>query len=86
MRAFDIKLVRDLRRLWAQALAIGLVVAGGGATLVLAVGSMRSLDETRIAYCERYQFADVFASVKRAPNSLLKSRKFQASPRWKGEL
>ena len=47
------------------------VVAGGVATLVLAVGSIRSLEETRIAYYERYQFANVFASVKRAPKSLL---------------
>jgi putative ABC transport system permease protein len=43
MRALDRKLFRDLARLWAQALAIALVVAGGVATLVLAVGSFRSL-------------------------------------------
>jgi putative ABC transport system permease protein len=41
------------------------------AALVLAVGSFRSLQETRIAYYERYQFADVFALVKRAPKALL---------------
>ena len=71
MRALDIKVWRDLGRLWAQAIAIALVVAGGVATLVLAAGSYRSLDETRIAYYERYGFADVFASVKRAPKTLL---------------
>ena len=60
---------RDLQRLWAQALAIALVIAGGVATLILAVGSYRSLDETRAAYYERYRFADVFAMVKRAPKS-----------------
>ncbi|WP_445504391.1 ABC transporter permease [Microvirga sp. G4-2] len=70
MRALDIKLFRDLRRLWAQALAIALVIAGAVATLVMSVGSYRSLDETRTAYYERYQFADVFASVRRAPMSL----------------
>jgi len=70
MRALDTKLFRDLKRLWAQSLAIALVVAGGVATLVLAVGSYRSLEETRIAYYDRYQFADVFASVKRAPKAL----------------
>lgn len=70
MRALDIKLFRDLRRVWAQALAIALVIAGGVATLVLAVGSYRSLQETRIAYHDRYQFADVFASLKRAPKAL----------------
>ena len=71
MRALDLKLVRDLRRLWAQALAIALVVGGGVATLMLAVGSHRSLDETRIAYYERYRFADVFAVVNRAPKALV---------------
>lgn len=67
----DIKLFRDLRRLWAQALAIALVIAGAVATLVMSVGSYRSLDETRRAYYERYQFADVFALVRRAPMSLV---------------
>src|SRR6266508_2112746 len=71
MRALDIKLLRDLKRMWAQALAIALVIAGGVATLVLAVGSYRSLDDTRTAYYERYQFADVFAAVRRAPKALV---------------
>jgi putative ABC transport system permease protein len=35
------------------------------------VGSARSLDETRIAYYERHRFADVFASVRRAPKTLV---------------
>ncbi|MGT2467133.1 ABC transporter permease [Mesorhizobium atlanticum] len=71
MRALDIKLLSDLVRLWAQALAIALVVGGGVATLLLAVGSYRSLDETRTAYYERYRFADVFATVRRAPKALV---------------
>ena len=71
MAVLDLKLIRDVKRLWAQALAIALVVGGGVATLVLAVGSYRSLDETRNAYYERYRFADVFALVKRAPKTLL---------------
>lgn len=70
MHALDIKLFRDLRRLWAQVLAIALVMAGGVATLVMAVGSYRSLEETRTAYYERHQFADVFAQVRRAPTAL----------------
>ncbi|WP_087004712.1 ABC transporter permease [Rhizobium sullae] len=71
MRALDIKLLRDFGRLWAQALAIALVVAGGVATLILAVGSYRSLDETRAAYYERYRFGDVFATARRAPRALI---------------
>ncbi len=65
--ALDRKLLRDFRRLWGQALAIALVMAAGVATLILAVGAYRSLEETRAAYYERYRFADVFASLKRAP-------------------
>ena len=71
MRVLDIKVFRDLKRLWAQALAIALVVAGGVSTLILAAGSYQSLEETRIAYYERYGFADVFALVKRAPKTLV---------------
>ena len=71
MRALDIKLLRDLKRLWAQALAIVLVVAAGVAALVAMVGTIRSLEETRDTYYERYQFADVFAQVKRAPKKLI---------------
>jgi len=70
MSALDIKLFRDVVRLWAQVLAIALVIGGGVATLVLAVGSHRSLEETRVAYYERFGFADVFALVKRAPKAL----------------
>ena len=65
------KLFRDLRRLWAQVLAIALVIAGGVATVVLTIGSSRSLDETRAAYYERQRFADVFALVRRAPKTLV---------------
>ena len=70
MRAIDIKLLRDLRRLWAQALAIALVMASGVATLVLANGAYRSLEESRSAYYERNRFADVFAAATRAPLSI----------------
>ncbi|NYG50531.1 putative ABC transport system permease protein [Bradyrhizobium sp. IAR9] len=70
MSALDIKLFRDVRRLWAQVLAVALVVGGGVATLVLAVGSHRSLEETRIAYYERCGFGNVFAEAKRAPKAL----------------
>jgi putative ABC transport system permease protein len=67
MAALDRKLLRDLRRLWAQSLAIALVLAAGVAVLVLAFGAQVSLFETRAAYYERNRFADVFATAKRAP-------------------
>lgn len=78
VRALDIKLFRDLRRAWALTLAVALVIAGGVATLLMSVGSYRSLEETRAAYYERYRFADVFASVQRAPKSLV--RQIEAIP------
>ncbi|EYD74248.1 ABC-type antimicrobial peptide transport system, permease component [Rubellimicrobium mesophilum DSM 19309] len=65
------KLLRDLRRLWAQALAIALVMAAGVATLVLGVGAVDSLERTRDAYYEANRFADVFATATRAPRTLL---------------
>jgi putative ABC transport system permease protein len=61
------KLLRDLMRLWPQALAIALVMAAGAATLILGVGAHGSLAETRAAYYERNRFADVFADLTRAP-------------------
>ena len=67
----DRKLLRDLRRMWAQTLAIALVMASGVATFVMASGAYHSLDETRAAYYLRYHFADVFASVRRAPKSVI---------------
>lgn len=70
MSALDIKLFRDLMRIWAQGLAIALVMACGVMTIVLAMGATRSLEETRAAFYERYRFADIFASVKRAPRHL----------------
>lgn len=72
MDVLDLKLLRDVKRLWAQALAIALVMAGGVATVLLAVGSHHSLEETRIAYYERYNFADVFAQVRRAPSTVIR--------------
>lgn len=70
MGALNIKLFRDLYRLWAQALAVALVMACGVATLILAIGVHRSLEETRSAYYERYRFGDIFASAVRAPMSV----------------
>ena len=68
MSMLDRKLRRDLARLWAQVLAIALVMACGVATLILAIGAYRSLDETRAAFYDRYRFADASSrSATRAP-------------------
>lgn len=65
------KVLRDLRRLWAQVLAIALVLAAGVATLILGNGAYSSLYETRARYYDEHRFADVFADVTRAPRALL---------------
>ncbi|WP_415019893.1 ABC transporter permease [Aestuariivirga sp.] len=70
IRALDRKMLRDLRRLWPQALAIALVMAAGVATLILGVGAYESLSATRERYYQTNQFADVFAGLTRAPLTL----------------
>ena len=70
MRALDRKVVRDLWHLRGQVIAIGMVVAAGIAALIMSLSTLEALDETTAAYYERYRFGDVFASVKRAPESL----------------
>lgn len=65
------KALRDLRRLWAQALAIALVLAAGVATLILGNGAHRALSDTRARYYDDYRFADLSSDVVRAPIALL---------------
>ncbi len=70
MAPLDRKLARDLWRMKGQVVAIALVIAAGVATVVLALGTLHSLQETRDAYYDRYQFANVFAQARRAPEHL----------------
>ena len=71
MKVLDRKLLRDIRRLWAQSLAIAAVLACGVMIMVMSYGTQRSLAETRATYYERSRFGDVFSSAARAPNTLL---------------
>lgn len=71
LTSLDKKLVRDLWRLRMQVIAIALVIASGGALLISALTAGEALRETTAAYYERYRFADVFASVKRAPERVM---------------
>jgi putative ABC transport system permease protein len=70
MRALNRKLLRDLWRLRGQVLAIALVMASGVGVLVMALTTVESLEETAVAYYERYRFGHVFARVERAPEHL----------------
>ncbi|MCB1056749.1 MAG: ABC transporter permease [Acidobacteria bacterium] len=70
MRALERKLLRDLWQMKGQALAISLVIAAGVAMFLLSFSTFDSLSLTQQTYYERQRFADVFASLKRAPRWL----------------
>lgn len=69
--SLDRKLLRDLWRMRGQALAIAVVAMCGIATFVTMRGSYEAMIASQSSYYERYRFADVFASVKRAPRTAL---------------
>jgi putative ABC transport system permease protein len=70
MKALDRKLLRDLRLMWSQALTIALVVASGVAGFVTTLSAVESLIQARDHFYVQSHFADVFASIKRAPHAL----------------
>lgn len=70
LRALDRKLIRDLWAMKGQSLAIAAVIAAGVAMFVMYLSNFDSLQRTRAVYYESARFADVFASLKRAPSSL----------------
>lgn len=72
MSPLDAKLIRDLRRIKGQVVAIVLVIATGVMLQVMMSGLVASLTETRRAYYERNRLADVFAPATRVPNSVLR--------------
>jgi putative ABC transport system permease protein len=65
--ALNRKLVRDLWAMKGQACAIAMVVAAGVSMYVMYLSNFASLQRTRAAYYDQQRFADVFASLKRAP-------------------
>ena len=69
MRILQRKLVRDLVHMRGQAIAIALVVACGVASFVSMRSMYRSLLLSQQSYYAQYRFAEVFAELKRAPNS-----------------
>ena len=70
MTALNRKLIRDLRHMAGQSLAIVLVMGCGVAVLVMSVGTHRHLKQTRDAYYERSRFSDIFVQVVRAPRAV----------------
>lgn len=65
------KLFRDLWRIKGQGLAISAVVACGIALMISSFGTVSVLEESMRTFYDRTRFADVFGSLKRAPDSLL---------------
>ncbi len=70
MRALNRKLFRELWEMSGQALAIVMVIASGIATFLMSVTTLQALQDTRARYYDSYEFADVFASLTRAPRTL----------------
>jgi len=68
--ALDRKLGRDLWRLKGQVATIALVLACGIMAMIMLRSTWESLLDARASYYERYRFADVFAHLERAPESL----------------
>ncbi|HRD67362.1 MAG TPA: ABC transporter permease [Candidatus Competibacter sp.] len=70
MKALDRKLWRELWQLKGQAIAIALVIVCGVAIHIMFGTTLDALRQTQARYYRDYRFADVFVSLKRAPESL----------------
>jgi putative ABC transport system permease protein len=70
MTALRRKLLRDLRRSWAQVLSIAAVVGCGVMAAMAMRSTLSAVTDARDRYYAEYRFANVFASVKRAPESV----------------
>jgi putative ABC transport system permease protein len=66
----DTKLLRDLRALKSQAIAVALVMACGLTMMIMTRSLILSLESARNGYYEHNRFAEVFSSLKRAPSSV----------------
>lgn len=70
MHALHRKLLRDLAALRGQAAAIAVVIAGGVMTLIIAVTTLDTIAESRDRFYRENDFAEVFATLKRAPEGV----------------
>jgi putative ABC transport system permease protein len=78
MNALNYKLLRDLWKLRGQVIAISLVVACGIAIFIAMISTYESLAKSQAIYYQQYRLAQVFAQLKRAPESLIEQ--IQAIP------
>ena len=70
LRMLDRKLVRDVWAMKGQAVAIATVIGAGVTMYVTYLSNFDSLQRTRAEYYDQARFADVFASLTRAPSWL----------------
>ncbi|HKV24221.1 MAG TPA: FtsX-like permease family protein [Candidatus Acidoferrum sp.] len=70
LNSLDRKLLRDLWHMRGQVFTLALIVASGIATYVTMRGAYESVERAQQEHYARYRFADVFAQLKRAPESL----------------
>ena len=68
--ALDRKLLREIRTLKGQIATIALVLASGITCFICMRGTYISLEWSRAGYYDRYRFADVFAGLERAPETV----------------
>ena len=68
LATLDRKLLRDLKRLRTQAIAVSSVLACGVALFVMATGMYGSMERARDNYYDTARMADVAVSVVRAPD------------------
>lgn len=71
--ALDRKALRDLWHLRGQMAAVALIVACGVASIVSIRSAYDSLRQSLTTYYRDYRFADVFATLRRAPDALAAS-------------
>lgn len=71
MKAIDKKLWRELWGMRMQVLAIVMVIVSGVGIFIMSLSTLDSLYETRENFYRNHHFAEVFASLKRAPLSLV---------------
>jgi len=67
----DIKVMRDLWSMRTQVLSIALLIASGVAIFVMSVSNYQARLSAMDEHYRNERFADLFASLKRAPNSVI---------------
>lgn len=70
MKAIDTKMLRDLRKMRGQIIAIAFVIIAGVSVYVTMSSVAKTLKQTLDTYYTEFGFADGFASVRRAPESM----------------